>query len=74
MPHDDQLDALERKAEAETCFTAEEKQTVREMIRIYRGWRFVAKVARGVVVFLGGVVAFIAAYKTLFSEVGRWFK
>lgn len=62
---DEQLQEIERKACADPCFTDAEKAIIREIIRVYRGWQFVAKVVRGGVVVLGGLAAAIAAIKTI---------
>ena len=67
---DKRLETLEKMLCSDPCFTTEEKAIIREMIRLFRGWRFVVKVARGTTVVVGAIVAFIAAVKSLAGEVG----
>lgn len=59
------LDSIERKTRHDPCFTPLERDIVREIIRVYRGWVFVARVVRGAVVVLGGTAAAIASVKAI---------
>lgn len=68
---DSRLELLERKLCGDPCFSDEEKAIIRDMIRIFRGWRFIAKVLRGTTVVVGALVAFIAAVKSLAGEVSN---
>ena len=68
----DDLSSIERKAATDPCFTEQEKTVLREMIRVYRGWQFVGKVAKGAIVVVGLIAAALASYKTVISEVKRW--
>lgn len=72
MSHDiiQRLDEIEEKLCRDPCFSSEEKELIREMLRLLRGWRFFAKVIRGSTVVIGALVAFIAAIKSLVGEVG----
>lgn len=70
---DETLSTIERKTQADPCFTEQEKTVLREMIRIYRGWQFVGKAGKGLIVTSGLVAAFLASYKTIIAEVKRWF-
>lgn len=68
MPHnnnDETLDSIERKTQHDPCFTSIERDTVREIIRVYRGWVFIARVVRGGVVLLGGTAAAIASVRAI---------
>jgi len=64
---DEQLNEIQAKAEADPCFTEEEKRVIREIIRVYRGWRFFGKVVRGLVVAVGTVAAAAAAIVKLLN-------
>ncbi|MDC8803924.1 hypothetical protein PRZ61_10800 [Halomonas pacifica] len=66
------LDQLQRKACADPCFTDDEKTLIREMIRVYRGWLFVARVGKGTVVVLGIMAAGIASWGTIGEAIKRW--
>jgi hypothetical protein len=68
----DELDKLERKACGDPCFDDDEKALIREMIRIYRGWVFVARVSKGTVVALGIMAAGIASWGAVGEAVKKW--
>lgn len=57
------LATIEQKAAVDPIFTDAERGTLREMIRVYRGWQFVGKVVKGgtvVVTILAGVIVAIS--------------
>lgn len=64
---DEQLNEIQAKAERDPCFTDEEKRVIREIIRVYRGWRFFGKIVRGLVVAVGAVAGAAAAVVKLFN-------
>lgn len=66
---DEQLNEIQAKAERDPCFTDEEKKVIREIIRVYRGWRFIGKVARAAVVG-AGVLAGAATAVVKFFQGG----
>lgn len=68
MSHD-RLQEIERKACADPCFTDAEKSTIRELIRVYRGWQFFGKIVRGAVVVLGGVAGAVTAVKAIMGAL-----
>lgn len=66
MPHrSDSIDTIERKTQNDPAFTPAEKDTIREIIRVYRGWQFVIKVLKGFTVVLGAIAATLVAIKTI---------
>ena len=69
---DETLNTIQRKAASDPCFTEQEKTVLREMIRVYRGWQFVGKAAKGLIVAAGLVAAFLASYKTIIAEIKAW--
>lgn len=62
----DELESIERRAMQSPDFNAFEKHTIREIMRVYRGWQFVGKVVRVTLVALAGLAAFaVSAGKLL---------
>jgi len=66
------LEDLQRKACSDPCFTDSEKDLIREMIRIYRGWQFVAKVGKGVAVSLGLIAGIIVSWDSIGEAIKSW--
>lgn len=59
------LAAIEQKAARDPIFTDGERDTLREMIRVYRGWQFVLKVLKGGTVVLTLTAGAIVAISTI---------
>ena len=69
--HDDEtLRRIQDKATRDPCFTDDERATIREVIRVYKGWRFFGKIVRGAVVGVGAVAAAAAAVLKLWQGGG----
>ena len=66
------LEGIERKSREDPYFTVVEREMLREIIRVYRGWAFFVKVLKGGVVVLGVIAAGVASYRAVISEVKRW--
>ena len=50
-------------------FNAFEKSTIREIIRVYRGWQFVGKLVRITFVIIAGIAAFAVSVSKLLGWV-----
>lgn len=70
MPNrEDQIDSIEQRAMRSPDFNAFEKSTIREIIRVYRGWQFVGKLVRISAIGLAGLAAFAVAVSKLLGWV-----
>lgn len=65
----DELESIERRAMRSPDFNAFEKTTIREIIRVYRGWVFVGRIVRVTLVALAGAAAFAVSVSKLLGWV-----
>lgn len=69
---DEKLDSLERSVNYAPCFSKDQKETILEIIRVYRGWQFVIKVSKGGTVLLGIIAAAIVAWGSIGDALRSW--
>lgn len=70
MPdRDEQLQSIEQRAMQSPAFNAYEKRTIREIIRVYRGWQFVGKIVRVGAITTAGIAAFAVSVSKLLGWV-----
>ena len=67
--NNDEIDSIEQRAMQSPDFNAFEKSTIREIIRVYRGWQFVGKLVRVTFVVVAGVAAFAVSVSKLLGWV-----
>jgi len=66
------LRKLEKHAETGSSFSEDEIAMIKEALRTYQGFRSFGYGARMIIVTLGMVAAFVAAWETVIGKLRAW--
>jgi hypothetical protein len=66
------LEKLEEAVDSSSQFTPEEVALIKRLVEAYKGWLFVGKTGKFIILVLATIAGAIAAYDVIIAKVRLW--